>query len=250
MRIGTRAAEVTRTGLRPLLWLAFAASAALVMWGLLGGPVRGEVPLTPAPTLAGAPSASTPASTPPTDDAVPSAKAILAPRSREPLPELSGQPVHLEIRQGDDILASAPTPVTQLNGRGELNPEPRMIGWYGPPQWDTLPGNTSAHPGVFAGHVTHGGARDVFYRLGEVRAGDEITVTYSDGTVATFVADTDALTAPKDDITAKADTEYAWVWTLTEPGQRISLFSCDPSQGKDLTGHSRNNWVVQATRTA
>lgn len=240
---------MTRTGRRALLWLAFAASAALVIWGLLGGPVRGEVPLTPAPTLAGAPSASTTASAPTTASFAPSVHAEAAP-SPTPLPELSGQPVHLEIRQGDDILASAPTPLTQLNRRGELNPEPRTIGWYGPPEWDTLPGNTSAHPGVFAGHVTYGGARDVFYRLGEVRAGDEITVTYSDGAVARFVADTDAVTAPKDDITTKADTEYAWVWTLTEPGQRISLFSCDPSQGRDLTGHSVNNWVVQATRTA
>jgi hypothetical protein len=51
-------------------------------------------------------------------------------------------------------------------------------------------------------------------------------------------------------VTEKADAEYSWVWSLPAPGRKVSLFSCDLAQGLDLTGHSVNNWVVQATRTS
>ena len=244
-----------RPAVRALLWLGLLLSAAMVLWGLRGGPVVGSVPMTPRP---GTSATTAPASADPTPMAASLPRATpsespseaSSPPTAEGLADLEGVPVHLEIRQDGEILVSAPTGLTQLNGRGELYPEPRTIGWYGPPQWATVPGNESAHPGVFAGHVTYGGVKDVFYRLGDVKAGAVITVVYSDDAVATFVVDGDAVSAPKDDVTAKADTDFAWVWSLGEPGRRISVFSCDPSQGRDLAGHSRNNWVVQATRTA
>lgn len=230
------------------MWLALLGSAALVVWGYQGGPTRGDVPLTPPPTVAHTPTAAPVTASSPTPP--PASATTTSTPSTPPLRDLTGSPVHLEIRQDDELLVSAPIELTQLNSRGELYPDPKVIGWYGPPEWNTVPGNESAHPGIFAGHVTYSGVKDVFFRLGEVRAGDVITVTYDDGMQAQFVVDGDALSAPKNDITDKAETEYAWVWSLPEPSRRISVFSCDPSQGRDLSGHSLHNWVVQATRIA
>ncbi len=158
-------------------------------------------------------------------------------------------PVHVTVARGADVLVDAPVGLTTLNEREELNPPSGMVGWYGPPDWATVPGHLSAHPGVLAGHTTYDGRRDVFYRLGEARAGDVVTIRYADGQEAVFRVDADALTVPKNDVTEKADGECAWVWRLPEPGRKVSLFSCDLARGVDLTGHSYNNWVVQATRT-
>lgn len=157
-------------------------------------------------------------------------------------------PVHVAVTRATDVLVDAPVALTQLNERDELNPPAGVVGWYGPPDWATVPGELSAYPGVLAGHTTYGGARDVFYRLGEVRAGDTVTISYADGQEAVFHVDADAVSVPKNDVTEKADAEYSWVWHLPEPGRKVSLFSCDLAQGLDLTGHSVNNWVVQATR--
>lgn len=166
------------------------------------------------------------------------------------LADIASDPVHLTItRDGEQIVDGAIEPTT-LNAQAELNPPPGIVGWYGPPDWGTAPGELSDHPGVLAAHSTYDGAPDLFFRLGEVRAGDQVLIRYAEGEEATFEADMDALSVPKNDITDKADTDYAWVWSLEEPGRRLSLFSCDPAEGRDLTGHSLNNWVVQATRTS
>lgn len=199
-----------------------------------------------------APSAMTPPAPSPMPTPVPtqtpSATSEAAPPADPAAAEGSEGPVHVRITRGADVLVDAPVALTQLNDHDELNPPSGVVGWYGPPDWVTVPGELSAYPGVLAGHTTHGGARDVFYRLGEVRAGDLVTIRYADGSEADFEADMDALSVPKNDVTEKSDAEYAWVWRLPEPGRTISLFSCDPAQGLDLTGHSVNNWVVQATR--
>ncbi|WP_298751357.1 class F sortase [uncultured Serinicoccus sp.] len=168
-------------------------------------------------------------------------------------PEMTGDPqegpVHVTIARGEEVLVDAPVALTQLNDRDELDPPPGVVGWYGPPQWSTVPGDLSTYPGVLAGHTSYDGVRDVFHRLGEVRAGDVVVIGYADGQEASFHVDADALSVPKNEVTEKAGTDYAWVWSLDEPGRTVSLFSCDLGQGVDVTGHSLNNWVVQATRT-
>lgn len=238
----------------------------LVLWGWRGGTPTTAVQIAPptpsattsAPTATAIPAeqerptaaptartsiAPTPASTP-----TPSATAEAAPTA-DPVPaEVEEGPVHVRITRGEEVLVDAPVALTQLNERDELNPPSGVVGWYGPPDWATVPGELSSYPGVLAGHTTYGGTRDVFYRLGEVRAGDVVTIRYADDVEAVFRVDMDALSVPKNDVTEKADAEYAWVWRLPEPARTVSLFSCDPAQGLDLTGHSVNNWVVQATR--
>lgn len=191
---------------------------------------------TPAPTVTQTPS--------------PAATAQPTPTQAPAIADVQAGPVHVTISRGAEVLVDAPVALTQLNARDELNPPPGVVGWYGPPEWATVPGDLSTYPGVLAGHTSYDGAHDVFHRLGEVRAGDTITIGYADGEQATFSADADALSVPKNDVTEKADSDYAWVWRLPDPDRKVSLFSCDLGQGIDLTGHSVNNWVVQATRTA
>lgn len=252
-----------RRALRPMglamLVAVLLLGAVVAYWGWRGGTPTAafpDAPRTPpaatsAPAITSVPAErERPTAAPPrrTPRATASPTAITS----EPAPPtgsavVSDEPVQVRITRGAEILVDAPIALTQLNERDELNPPSGVVGWYGPPQWATVPGELSAYPGVLAGHTTHSGARDVFYRLGEVRAGDLITIRYADGAEAVFQASMDALSVPKNDVTEKADAEYSWVWRLPEPGRTISLFSCDPAQGLDLTGHSVNNWVVQAT---
>lgn len=258
----------TRSGARGVttvaLLLLLVVGAAVAFWGWQGGgdADRAEVSLpTAAPvTVSEAPDPTRPPPQPvspaPTEDVERATAAAPTPSPEPARPEppeppaaVAGAPVHLTIARGAEVLVDAPIALTQLNEHDELNPPSGVVGWYGPPQWQTVPGELSSHPGVLAGHTTYDGSADVFYRLGEVRAGDRVTIRYGDGQAAVFVADADALSVPKNDVTDKAATDYAWVWSLPEPGRKISLFSCDLAQGRDLTGHSLNNWVVQATRT-
>ncbi|WP_130011207.1 class F sortase [Serinicoccus sediminis] len=262
---GARRRSVRRGVTLMLLTLAL-VGALVTIWGWRGAPTVAG-PDTTAPTTA--PSAAVTAAPPEPVEQTPTMRHTPTPRAAsssappsptpsptpgatEPAPMADTQqgPVHVTVSRGDDVLVDAPVALTQLNDRDELNPPPGVVGWYGPPEWSTVPGDLSSYPGVLAGHTSYDGARDVFQRLGEVRAGDVVVVRYADGGEATFSADADALSVPKNDVTDKAGSDYAWVWSLVEPGRKVSLFSCDPSQGIDLTGHSHNNWVVQATRTA
>jgi len=59
--------------------------------------------------------------------------------------------------------------------------DPAVAGWFtrGP-----TPG--ALGPAVIAGHVTWNGAPEVFYRLGTLRRGDQVTVARKDGKTAIF----------------------------------------------------------------
>jgi sortase (surface protein transpeptidase) len=63
----------------------------------------------------------------------------------------------------------------------ETPADPAVAGWFtgGP-----TPG--ALGPAVIAGHVTWNGAPEVFYRLGSLRPGDEVTVTRKDGKTGIF----------------------------------------------------------------
>jgi sortase (surface protein transpeptidase) len=67
------------------------------------------------------------------------------------------------------------------DGAMEVPQDPALAGWFfgGP-----APG--ALGPAVIAGHVTWDGAPAVFYRLGTMRRGDQITVTRKDGKTAVF----------------------------------------------------------------
>ena len=68
-----------------------------------------------------------------------------------------------------------------LRANGEMQtPAPPVAGWF---TRGATPG--ALGPAVIAGHVTWNGPA-VFYRLGSMRRGDEVTVTREDGKVAIF----------------------------------------------------------------
>ena len=79
--------------------------------------------------------------------------------------------MHVDVHQDGEQIVGAGIDLTQLDEGGDLDPEPQTVGWYGPPQWGTTPGERSRYAGVLAGHVVYYGVRDVFWNLGDVRAG-------------------------------------------------------------------------------
>jgi len=177
-------------------------------------------------------------------EAAPAAELLTGPAA--PWEEITAAPVHVEVRRGEETLVAAPIELTQLDEDEQIDPEPHTVGWYGPPQWATVPGERSSHPGILAGHVVYYGLKDVFWRLDEVRTGDVVVLTYDDGTQAAFRASRDAVSVDKSALTKDPSNE--WAWELPEPGNAVTLITCDLVPGTGMAGNAFNNWVVQATR--
>ena len=156
--------------------------------------------------------------------------------------------MHVDVHQDGEQIVGAGIDLTQLNEGGDLDPEPQTVGWYGPPQWGTTPGERSPYAGVLAGHVVYYGVRDVFWNLGDVRAGAVVVVTYDDGTQAAFEADADAVSVEKEELTQ--DPAHRWAWEPGGDDAKVTLITCDLVPGTGMAGNAFNNWVVQATRVA
>lgn len=201
----------------------------------------------PAPTTA--PATPTPSEAPSSSTA--SASGLLT-GPAAPWEDIAAAPVHVAVYRGPDRSAEqivgASIELTQMRDDGEINPTPQTVGWYGPPQWSTTPGERSGYPGVLAGHIIHSGSKDVFYRLQEARAGDAVVISFDDGTQAAFRIQDDAVSADKTAFTQ--DEEWAWAWKLDVPGNAVTLITCELVEGSGMTGYSLNNWVVQADRVA
>ena len=122
-----------------------------------------------------------PAGTPtPSEEPTPAAAAHLS-GPAAPWDEITATPVHVDVHQDGEQIVGAGIDLTQLDEGGDLDPEPQTVGWYGPPQWGTTPGERSQYAGVLAGHVVYYGVRDVFWNLGDVRAGAVVVVADDDG---------------------------------------------------------------------
>lgn len=217
---------------RTITW-GLCTAAVLVCLALVLASVRGvfafgDAPVSPAPT-------ATPASSP-------------APAQPAPPEEITAEPVHLAVYRDREQIIGAPMAPELTDEDGVLFPERGVAGWYAPPQWDTTPGELSDHPAVVAAHVIHSGAKDVFWRLKEVHAGDRAVITYADGTTAEFRMDADPVTVDKDALVQ--DAAYDWAWQLTEPGRKLTLITCELMPGSGFSGLSEENWVVQATRVS
>ncbi|VXB89392.1 Sortase family protein [Microbacterium sp. 8M] len=244
--------------MRRRLAMALLAVAVLAGGGAvaLAGATRGigAVPMKPAPQVsasASSGSSSGPLLAPATASAGPEPT---APPSPAPLQDIDGTPVHITVLDQGTPLIDADVNLIQLNEDGWLNPDPGLAGWYGPPQWQTIPGNLSGYRAVIVGHnVTGEGMKDVFFDLGRVRAGDSVVITYAlrtgGLTTAQFAVAADAVSAPKQDVIAQAATAYRWVWQSDGPQRTLALFSCD-LDAPHVDGHSVDNWIVTATRVS
>lgn len=212
-------------------------------------------PASSAPAATSAPAPTTAPATPTPNEAPSSSTASasgLLTGPAAPWEDIAAAPVHVAVYRGPDRSAEqivgASIELTQMRDDGEINPTPQTVGWYGPPQWSTTPGERSGYPGVLAGHIIHSGSKDVFYRLQEARAGDAVVISYDDGTQAAFRIQDDAVSADKTAFTQ--DEEWAWAWKLDVSGNAVTLITCELVEGSGMTGYSLNNWVVQADRVA
>lgn len=109
----------------------------------------------------------------------------------------------------------------------------QQAGWYvhGP-----KPGQ--AGPAVILGHVDSTRGPAVFYRLRELRAGDEVRIARTDGGVVTFV-----VTRIERHAKARFPTDEVYLPTL-QPALR--LVTCG-GPFDAVSGHYRDNLVVSAT---
>jgi sortase (surface protein transpeptidase) len=142
-------------------------------------------PSTPDPALARAPSGpSMPSTSPSTHQPTPERSAARADQS-DGRDQITG----LVLPESDPVSVSIPrigvrSTLVHLglkDGAMEVPRDPAVAGWFagGP-----APG--ALGPAVIAGHVTWDGSPAVFFRLGTMRGGDEVTVTRKDGKTAVF----------------------------------------------------------------
>lgn len=211
-------------------------------------PGAGEVPMTSAPSVSPSPTPSLVSPSP-----LPSSPPVETP---PPMSQIDGIPVHIEIRHGDDVLVNTDIVPITLEGDGKLVPPAGQAGvYYSKSDWNTIPGNLDVYRGIVAGHNVDGlGGPDVFFRLGEVKKGDVITLTYqlnggAGMMTAEFTASADAVSAPKLDVVNSQVEAYRHIWQPADtPGRYLTVLSCDLATANPGQ-HALNNWVVDAIRT-
>ncbi|MEU8269372.1 class F sortase [Sphaerisporangium sp. NPDC049002] len=112
---------------------------------------------------------------------------------------------------------------------------PEWAGWY---EKGASPGERGA--AVILGHVDGGGRKGVFFDLGRMRAGDAVSVTRTDGSVARFVVESVEL-VPKNKFPSRR--VYG---PLGHAGLR--LVTCGGTFNRQ-TGHYTGNVIVYAYLT-
>jgi sortase (surface protein transpeptidase) len=112
-------------------------------------------------------------------------------------------------------------------------PDPGQVGWYrhGPKPGD--PG-----PAVLVGHVDTRTRPDVFYRLGQLRPGDEILVGRPDGTTTRFLVG-------RLERHPKTELPTSRIWTKAKR-PLLRLITCAGSFDH-ATGHYRDNLILYAS---
>ncbi|HEY3439031.1 MAG TPA: class F sortase [Actinotalea sp.] len=170
----------------------------------------------------------------PSPDAGPTAGPSAAPQ--QPSPDFgpimdAAAPVRLTI-PAIEVDTTALVPLT-VGPDGVLPPPTDFatVGWHvrGP-----SPGQLG--PAVLAAHVDGPDGPAVFYRLGELTAGDEVRIARDDGTVARFVID--AVNRY-----AKTDFPTSQVYGNTTGRAEIRLITCGGAFDRS-TGHYVDNIVV------
>jgi sortase (surface protein transpeptidase) len=111
-------------------------------------------------------------------------------------------------------------------------PDPEVAGWYAP---GTRPGDPGS--AVILGHVDSKHAPAVFYRLRELRRGDEVLIRRADGSTLRFVVQRTEQTLKR-----RFPTDDVYYPTLT-PGLR--LVTCG-GEFDDRIGHYKSNIIVYA----
>jgi hypothetical protein len=122
----------------------------------------------------------------------------------------------------------------QADGAMEL-PNPGQVGWYRLGPRPGAPG-----PAVLIGHVDNHTGPDVFYRLRQLRPGDQILISHSDGTTSRFLVG-------RLEQHPKTALPTSHIWT-TATGRWLRLITCAGSYNH-ATHHYRDNLIVYASPT-
>jgi sortase (surface protein transpeptidase) len=177
---------------------------------------------TDPPSAAPAPLAAPPASA---EEPAPIPERVPAP---DPVTEPRGAPVRVVVPA---IAVDADLVELGLAADTSMEvPDFGLAGWYteGP-----APGRSG--PSVVAAHVDSRAGPDVFYRLRELEAGDEVTVVYDSGDRAHFRVERRERT-PKDELPVED------IWPVTaEP--LLALLTCGGEFDRE-SRHYRDNIVV------
>jgi hypothetical protein len=134
------------------------------------------------------------------------------------------------------IGVQAPIVAVGLQTNGAMQtPDPGQVGWYRLGPRPGAPG-----PAVLIGHVDNRTDQDVFFRLHELRPGDEILISQSDGTTTRFLVG-------RLEQHPKTALPTSHIWT-TAPGPWLRLITCG-GPFIHATGHYRDNLIVYASPT-
>lgn len=165
------------------------------------------------------------------DTSPPSAEVSSGPASTVVLPR--ARPTRLEV-PGIGVDQRVFDVGQQANGELEVPEGDQVddVGWY---RQSPTPGQLG--PAVLLGHVDGESGPSVFYRLGELTDGDEVTVRREDGRDATFEV-YDVQRYPKDEFPTEA------VYGNTEEPE-LRLITCSGDFDSE-TGHYLDNTVVSA----
>jgi Sortase domain len=200
--------------------IAFAAGLVVIVGGTAG------LLLTRHPTLAMRPVAAGVAALP-----APTGPIVAPPQSAQPAPVAS--PVSLTIP-----LIGVKTNLITLGlaqGGGMQVPSSATVaGWYtGSPR----PGSIGS--AIIVGHIDSESGPGVFYRLRELRSGDDVFVKRADGTTAEF-----RVTAVQTYLKDRFPTGQVYGPT---PDAELRLITCGGAFDR-ATGHYLSNVVVYATQ--
>jgi Sortase domain len=134
------------------------------------------------------------------------------------------------------IGVQAPIVAVGLRADGAMEvPEPDQVGWY---RLGPRPGDGG--PAVLVGHVDSRTGPAVFFRLRELRPGDEILVGQQDGTTTRFLVG-------RLERHPKTALPTSRIWTdATRP--LLRLITCSGSYDR-ATRHYRDNLIVYASPT-
>ena len=145
------------------------------------------------------------------------------------------QPVRVEI---PSIGVSSTLEELELNSAGamEVPADPDQAGWFTPAPPPGVPGVS-----VISGHVTWNQEPVVFFRLGDLRAGDKIRVRRADGVTAVF-------TVERIGEFAKSTFPTKAVYTPTD-GAEIRLITCG-GEYHEANNRYLSNVIVWATMTS
>lgn len=111
---------------------------------------------------------------------------------------------------------------------GKVDPPPGQTIWYNE---SPVPGHSGTS--VFVGHVQWGPTPDNFWRLNEVPDGSPFTITFSDGTVTSWVT-VSQLSQSKDDLQNNQE-----VWVGNE-APVVALITCDKDSPVEDHHHTHN----------